>query len=302
MKTTTYLAMMVLLFAAVGCNGQTPEQKKKVEELEKMGAEAQGAADSILNTPEMKKLMQQVKEMGAAQQKANNAKDLSENKVNTQVNTDYLKDFTISKGSSKKFDTWQFGSAELYVIKYLPFGKDPETQYRVGSIRADGSFDFNMPENIRFETKISDFFKCPNVGSPPPATEYSNPNAGMVSKVVSVIQNGKRIGNISLASSRQQVYNFSPAHQFRGDLGYRLTWWYAEKTSSAKIVCNRIYDNYGEQFEMRIINKLEFKPGWNLVKIEVLEAHSPKFYKTLELSVVKSPPSDAKWVFQEIRL
>ena len=307
MKAKIYLTMCLMIFLIGSCNSQTPEQKKMMEEIEKKAAEAQLVADSIMNTPEMKKLIEQGKEIeaaGKAEREKRLAKEKKSSKIQaaTPLNTDYLKDFQISKGSAKKFDNWQFGSAELYVFKHLPFGKDPKTQYKVGSIGSDGNFDFAMPENINIENRISDFFKCPNVGSPPPKTEYSDSNILLGSRVVSVIQNGKRIGNISLATSRQQVYNFSPAHQFRGDPGYRLSWWYAEKESSANVICDRVYDNYGEKFEMRIIYNLEFKLGWNLIKTEVLEAHSPKFYKTQKHSIVTSTSSDAKWVFQEIRL
>ena len=114
MRTLIYLTAIFLVFS-MACKGQTPEQQKMIEDMEKKGLEAQRQYDSVMNSPQVKKIMQQTEAM-EAQAKIDRDKKTAEKQEKISKPNNPKKDYdeyVISKSNTKKFDNWSYGEADI---------------------------------------------------------------------------------------------------------------------------------------------------------------------------------------------
>ncbi|MGB5499874.1 MAG: hypothetical protein WBM77_13175 [Maribacter sp.] len=313
MRRPIYLATIFLVFS-MACKGQTPEQQKMIEDMEKKGLEAQRQYDSVMNSAQVKKIMQQAETM-EAQAKIDKDKRTAEKQEKNQQPNNPKKDFEgyiISKSNTKKFDNWSYGEADIMMGGFASRSTDPGYNKKIGTVKSDGSFDMQLPAKVTTRPGIKEdrWLGCGYFGGKG-NIDYSNSNTGVMNGYISIEINGQLIGRLSMASSVELVDGWNPMqHHYHDIPGYRLSWYYISNESSVKGQCVK-EERYGagKDFDITTVYDADFKTGWNLVKtlydgkrifIDWGEGEHNKhsYYKEKKITVVNAIPDDAKWVFE----
>ncbi|PVW13536.1 hypothetical protein DDV96_12830 [Marixanthomonas spongiae] len=266
-----------------------------------MGCKDTGSTEILIEdnvTHETKLGAPGIESNGQADFKVSAKKSKSLNQSNA-----HLKKYTITKTNQKKFESWKHGAATIFLVTQ-PYKRSNKQEIEIGRFQTDGTFGFNLPASVKTDRPIADFFKCE--GTAAVTTEYKAPKTGLVSAFFSIRKNENEIGLLSLATSRQQVYNNSPFGKYHGHSGYRLQFWYADANTGAYAVCNRnieATDNAEttKQIAITDIYDLSFNQGWNYVKTEIIENQlvgRVPYYKAKKHQVSPSLPDDVKWVFK----
>lgn len=314
MRTQLYLALLFLI-CSVGCKGQTPEQQKMIEDMEKKGMEAQRQYDSVMNSPQVKKIMQQTEAM-EAQAKIDRDKRNAEKQKNSQKSINpkkYFDKYVTSKSNTKKFANWSFGEADIVMTGLTKYQNDPGNKKKIGSVKADGSFDIQLPAKVVKHSGIKDdrWLGCGYFGGKG-KIDYSNSNTGVMIGYISIEINDQLIGRLYMASDIELIDKWNPLQYHYHDIpGYRLEWFYASGETSANGRCVK-ENRYGEgkDFDITTVYDVQLKPGWNLVKREFNgprifvdwgdgENNKHSYYKEEKITVVNELPGDAKWVFRK---
>ena len=217
----------------------------------------------------------------------------------------HLKKYSITNNSQKSFKEWKHGDASIFLVTQ-PYKRNNKEEIKIGQFHADGTFDFKLPVSVMLDRITSNFFKCEGTASAV-QTDYKSPSTGLVSAYFSIRKNENEIGLLSLATSRQQMYNNSPFGKYNGHPGYRLQLWFAETNTGAYIICKRnieATDNaeITKQIDITDVYDLSFNQGWNYVKTEIKEEQlvgNVPYYKAKKYTVEPSLPTDVKWVFKE---
>lgn len=307
MKANTKLVLGLLLTVGFVGNSQTAEQRKMMEEAEKKVAKAQRISDSIMNTPQMKAVMDQMKALEEVQQPKTTQKE--KQVVTPKSNDDFYWRNTTASDTHGKFAKWTGGKADFGIIGHqMKDGTGNYKFFKMGSISSDGKLAYDLPTAIQTRTTLSQNNNLTQ-GSflDFNSFEYTNGDSGFIgSFTLQVIRDGKPIGLITMGNSIKAARNLSaPCCSHLGDEGYRLYWTYA------KNACAMNYEgnwngkvNQGEvegEINVHHSYKLNFKPGWNIVKTESRGAQSVanvKYGKTRENYLVSEIPSDTKYFFQ----
>lgn len=226
--------------------------------------------------------------------------------TNTTSQSDaHLQKYSITHTNQKKFKAWKHGDATIFLVTQ-PYKRNNKQEIKVGKLHADGSFNFKLPASVNLDRSISKYFKCEGTASTV-QTEFKVPDTGLISAFFSIRKNENEIGLLSLATSKQQVYNNSPFGKYHGHPGYRLQLWFAEAESGAYAVCKRnieATDNAETTKQIDVIDvyDLSFSQGWNYVKTEIKENQlvgNVPYYKAKKYTVQPSLSSDVRWVFKE---
>ena len=230
MRTQLYLALLFLIFG-VGCKGQTPEQQKMIEDMEKKGMEAQRQYDSVMNSPQVKKIMQQAEAM-EAQAKIDRDKRTAEKQEKISKPTIPKKDFEgyiISKSNAKKIDNWSYGEADIFMSGFTSRSTDPGYNKKIGTVKADGSFNIQLPANVvvgRNGIIHNRWLRCGSFGDKG-KIDYSNPNTGVKEGHIGIEINDQLIGQLFMGSSLELIDGWNPLlHHYHDIPGYRLSWYY----------------------------------------------------------------------------
>ncbi|MGB5205602.1 hypothetical protein [Eudoraea sp.] len=314
MRTYFYLGLLFLIIS-VGCKGQTPEQKKMMEEIQKNGMEAQRQYDSIVNTPQMKKIAEQTKAF-EAQAKIDRDKRTAENQKKNQQPNNPKNDFNkyiTSKSNIKKLANWSFGEADIVMTGLTRDQNDPGNKQKIGIVKADGSFDIQLPVKVVTHSSIKDdrWLGCGYFGGKG-KIDYSNSNTGVMLGYISIEIDDQLIGRLYMASAIELIEGWNPLQYHYHDIpGYRLEWFYASEETSANGRCVK-ENRYGEgkDFDITTGYDVQLKPGWNLVKSEFEgprifvdwgdgENNKHSYYKEEKITVVNDIPDDAKWIFSK---
>lgn len=314
MRASVKYLVTAFLLVALSCKGQSPEQQKMMEDMEKKGMEAQRQYDSVMNSPQVKKIMQQTEAMEAQakidRDKRNAEKQKKIQKPNNPKSD--LEDYIISSSNTKKFDNWIYGEAKIVLVTWGP--SSMVVKHNLGTISSEGSFDIQLPEMIYTKantTKKNRWLSCGYFGDKG-TINYSNSNSGTVMPSIQIEKNDKLIGRLNIASAFELIDGWNPMlHAYHDIPGYRLEWYYVNGETSAKGQCiqeNRHGD--GKDFDLTKEYDLYLKQGWNLVKtayygerilIDWGEGQHNKhsYYKEEKITVVNTIPDDAKWVFSK---
>lgn len=142
--------------------------------------------------------------------------------------------------------------------------------------------------------------------------QYTNENTGFkLNAYLLVYQNEKQIGILTIGNSVKVTLNLlTMGDLYYGDEGYILSWVYAEEACGIKANENWNGDlsNTGTPLlvETNVMYDLSFKPGWNLVKTEVIGKYefpnAPEEdrsrYKKHVHTIVEAIPGDATYFFR----
>ena len=298
MKHRIYISIILIVFGVLFSYSQTKEEMEKIKRIQ----------DSMMNLPEMKAMMQQMKGMQDKQQ-AEKAKPKTVEKKTS--NDDWYWENTIAS-TNNKFDSWTGGEADI-TMAYK--GSNLST-FKIGAIKKDGSIVFNFPESVATKTSFDRqlgpqglFFDI--YGNVP--VNFNNKDAGFITNVsLLIMRNDKQIGNLTIGNSVRVTLNLN--HQSgvdSGDEGYILYWAYANESCGITLDQNwkgkvRKDGTNEKEVETNVNYNLHFKPGWNLVKTEVIGKYPLEHERGLERSwfknhkhtIISPLPNDAKYYYR----
>ncbi len=102
-------------------------------------------------------------------------------------------------------------------------------------------------------------------------TAISLTTIGMFS--IGSMEKQKLYGKFTYASDMEFAQDFLAFGQFKVRTGYQLDWMYVEEPASVKGTCSMesYAVNSEETYNFKSEYDLDFKPGWNIVKYEILE-------------------------------
>ncbi|APQ17568.1 hypothetical protein [Maribacter hydrothermalis] len=304
---STYRILPILLFF-IGCLGfsQTPEQQKMIDKALRM-------RDSIMECMNLEEMLQQAnaKEKNLEQKKNSNIN--AEPITNATKNEDkYWKNTLASENN--RFKNWHNGEADLVYNYRYDSQKDAVEYVKVGVITSDGSILLNPTMKVPVVQPLHNFKNSNNFFDihDSDVYQYSNGGAGFkLNSYILVYKNEKQIGILTIGNSVKVTRNLlTPGDLYFGDEGYLLSWVYVDEACSIKANENWKGDlsNTGTPLlvETSVSYDLSFKPGWNLVKTEIIGTHefpnAPEEdrsrYKKHEHTIVDTIPDEAIYFFR----
>lgn len=300
------ILIIVMLLSVQVVFAQTPEQQKMIEKAERM-------RDSILNSPEMKAVMQQAEVMKKKQK--SNTKTKQKTIPNVKAKYDKYWTNTLSSNNDTKLKGWNNGVAYLVFDYGYDQRKDKVQYVKVGLIKADGTIELNPRSKVPILKPLKDFKHSNKFFDihDPESYQLTNEDTGFkLNSYLLVYQNGVKIGTLTIGNSVKVTRNLLiPGDLYYGDEGYMLSWVYAEEACTLKANENFKGDlsNTGTPLivETNVTYNLIFKPGWNLVKTEVIGTYTfpdapeedRSRYKKHRHTVVSSIPEGATYFFRK---
>ncbi|MGB5664958.1 hypothetical protein [Eudoraea sp.] len=117
------------------------------------------------------------------------------------------------------------------------------------------------------------------------------------------IEDRKMYGSFMIVNNKDFAEGFRAFGKYENKKGYYLDWYYFEKAATVKGECSM--ESYALNQEESYIGKniydLNFKPGWNIVKYEVLELFEDRDGKTYEALVLwetlDEMPADVQYIY-----
>jgi hypothetical protein len=308
MKSTNRVLPILLFF--IGCMGfsQTPEQQKMIDRALKM-------RDSIMECMNLEEVLQQANEL---EERNDLAKKTKNNKTSPSIKTANSDDKywrnTLASTNNKILTNWHKGEANLVFNYGYDVRKDKVEYIKVGVIKENGTIDLNPLNKVPVLKPLNNFknsntfFDIHNQDS----YHFNNENSGFkLNTYILVYQNEKQIGILTVGNSEKVTLNLlTPGDLYFGDEGYILSWAYVDEACSIKANENWKGDlsNTGNPLliETNVTYDLSFKPGWNLVKTEVIGKYefpnAPEEdrsrYKIHEHTIVDTIPNEATYFFR----
>lgn len=287
-----YSILIGVLIVFIGCNNTTSSQTGSKTEVTN---QKKTASESPTQTTPEKSVVKQ----------------------NSQTNVQddwYWKNTQMS--TNNRFDTWEHGTVDLLMTyRYKQNSGNPET-IKVGQIDSGGNLQISLPKTIQTETKVSNIANLVFYDIQDMSTLRShNPNTGYFGKTtLQVVKNGMIIGNLTLGNSVRVTYNLTNQSTLTmGDEGYLISWVYVDKAASMKgteETKNTVRRDGTKPIEAEntVVYDLDYKPGWNLVKTEVIGSYPleherglpASWFKKHEHTVVPEIPEDAAYFFREL--
>ncbi len=283
----------LLLFSFLGFSIYGISQTTEEERIKKL-------QDSIINLPHMKAMFEanpQMKELVMQQLKAEQEQ---KQKVRTvqkvkpkNSNKGWYWENTIAS-TNNRFKEWSGGEADINMIYK---GSGFKT-FKIGVIKADGTIVFNLPNQVNTQTSLERqlgpqglIFDIYNKG----IANYTNKQSGFITNMsFPILQNGKHIGNLTIGNSVKVTKNLTTQSAIdSGDEGYILYWAYANEKCGINLNQNWNGEVRKDGTKTRTIQttvnyNLNFKPGWNLIKTEVIGKYQLEHERGLDKSWFKS--------------
>ncbi|SDM89152.1 hypothetical protein [Kriegella aquimaris] len=208
-----------------------------------------------------------------------------------------------TSGLDQKFRNWNIG--EVQIIAVSVFSNDlQKDRQNIGTIKANGSFDFQMPDSIKTWVPINVYGQdCENSEE----AVIKNPGVKIAWNRMFVFQNGKHIGELMPADPVKAAYNLNQGGINNGTLGHFYLWIYADGNASATIDCYKKMDmTDGKSFSYKNMPvedrfDLHYKKGWNIVQVENVDniwVGLTQHYLEREWKVVNELPNNTTWVFR----
>lgn len=297
----------------------TPEQQKQVEEAQKQADEAQRKAMEMMeNNPQYQEAMKMMQQAEEQRRQELMMEQLEVEKRQKDAAREHMKDFywrnKVASDKQGKFAEWSWGEVEIAYYdgkgKRGQYGNIPYESYALlGTISADGEVRIDLPPKVQTNRTIS-------TGLFPQMHEilndevtFSNPEAPFLwySYTLDVLKGGNKIGILYMGNSERTTHNLaSPADMKYGDEGYLLYWAYSGAACKANYskndpTVNHIEGEISKSIDQYTRVDLDFKPGWNLVKIEINGNHligQRTRWKWKMYSTIEKLPADARYYFK----
>ena len=251
--------------------------------------------------------------MDADEQKSNTSENNTTKKLSDTQDDWYWKN--TLKSTNNTFENWNEGSATLVIRHKLKQGETTPRTTTVGSINSEGVIAINHPEKMDTDTTLDNlgnfvFYDIQDLRN----INYNNGKTGYFSTtMLNVMQNGNIIGTLTLGNSVRVTYNLTNQSTLTmGDEGYLLFWTYVDEVSSMKGMETQITKMRRDgtntvEGQTEVVYNLNFKPGWNIVKTEIIGSYDLQHEKGLNASwfkkhkhdVVFEIPNDAVYYFRK---
>ena len=216
---------------------------------------------------------------------------------------------------SGKILDWDMGEALIVKPDFMGNSNEPERQ---GLINADGSFNIPLVEISDFNTdeqsdpegqwssrrlNLNEAFTCYSGD-----LQYENaaqPVANLSTMGVFELSDSsgrENIGFFMPVSSKEFASYFSSFGQENAVNGYTLDYYYVSQPAKISGSCSiESYVHSGENYIGTTHYELDLKPGWNLIKYEVVDLFTDKdgraYAKDVKYASLDALPSDASFVF-----
>lgn len=319
MKHLRTLSQSLFFFLLTISYSQTPEQQKHMENMEKQAAEAQQKAMEMMkDNPQFQEAL---KMMEAAEQQMEQEQNEKQSEIARSQKgsaNDHLKEFywrnKVASNTRGSFDSWRWGEVEIAYFdgkgKRGPYGKVPYEAYTiVGKISGSGNVVMDLPSEAETNRTISQGLFPEMHEMLNDEVNYTNPNAPFLwaGYRLDVLKDGETIGHLTIGNSERTTHNLaSPSDLKYGDEGYLLYWAYAAEPCMATFDKQNKNAKVNEGEVEKVISQhatghMNFKPGWNLVKIEVKGNHAignRTRWKSKSYTIVESTPDDARYYFR----
>jgi len=300
MRSHIFISTLTILFS-LSLFAQTPEQKKQMEE-------AQRKADSIMNSPMMKEMMAKTKAMQeefTKREKVKKALKKSKpktkpvakavNKVSKDTKDSFYWYNTIASNTNGEFSKWSYGSAKIRAA-FFDRKKKGYTYVPIGSISPNGQINMQLPSieigKLPFKPITTPFSEGDTVFYFD-HLNHTNPETKWVSTrfTLEVYQGDTVLGYLKMGNTIKPVVNLnSPCCIGKAGDGYTASWIYLTDSNSVK---GEADSNTGGE----IIHDMNFKQGWNLIKIEVSGTDKLNQWIHMKLTVLSNLPKDSKYYF-----
>ncbi|WP_165876073.1 hypothetical protein [Mariniflexile fucanivorans] len=299
-----------ILFVVSGLGfSQTPEQQKMIDKAIKM-------RDSIMQCIGLEEMLQQAnaQEKKLESDKKSNKREPSRIPKTTKNEDKYWKN-TLASDNDSKLKNWNYGEADLVFNYHYDAREDKLAYVKVGVIKADGTIELNPINKVPMLKPLKDFKDSNNFYDihNPASYQYTNEDAGFkLNAYLLVYQNDEQIGILTIGNSVKVTLNLlTPGDLYFGDEGYMLSWVFADQACA--IMANENWkgdlSNTGTPLlvETNVTYNLSFKPGWNLVKTDVIgrydfpnapEEDRSRYKKHAHTSIT-SIPEDATYYFRK---
>ena len=306
--------IILLIFGFHFTQAQSPEELEKIKHIQDSMMNLPQMKALLESNPEMKKaLMEQMKakQKGSQSQKRKIAPKSAANKSSSSDS--WYWENTIAS-TNNKFKNWSGGEADI-TMSYKGPGLNT---FIIGTIKADGNIVFNLPKSVTTKTSLTRqlgpqglFFDI--YGNAP--VNYSNKEAGFITNPsLPIMRNDKRIGNLTIGNSVRVTKNLTTQSGVdSGDEGYILYWAYANESCGITLDQNwkgevRKDGTNEKEVETNVNYNLHFKPGWNLIKTEVIGKYKLDHERGLDVSwfknhrhtIISSILSDAIYYYRAI--
>lgn len=226
---------------------------------------------------------------------------------------------SVAQDSIKgKIDNYSGDQAEIFTGIAQPI--------KIGSVDANGTFVIQLDD--QYKDKVLGSIEAENAKSskwktsiPSVQDSYGKCNNGEIDisggdqTMIPLSQLGvfsvanfeeqKLYGKIMYASSQEFARAMMSFGKFKANKGFQMDWYYFEEPASVKGSCSlEFYPSSDEKpFTQTSSYDLEFKPGWNMVKYEVLEVFTDKsgnqYIQKDHATVVQAMPKGTKVFFLE---
>lgn len=249
--------------------------------------------DSIMNLPQYKDMMQQMKAMEQKQEVSQKQEKKKKVVKKSASSDDWYWKNTIAS-TNNKFTNWTGGEADI-AMAY----KGPSLNtFKVGTIKTDGSIVINLPGSVITKTSLTRQFGPQGLfydiyGNAP--VSFNNKEAGFITNPsLLIMRNGEHIGNLTIGNSVKVTKNLTTQSGVdSGDEGYMLYWAYADENCGISL--NQNWEGKVRKDGTNTINvktqvnyELNFKPGWNLIKTEVIGKYPLQHERGLDVSWFKN--------------
>ena len=233
----------------------------------------------------------------------------------TQNNQDdwYWKNTIMSNNNI--FENWQEGPVKLVMTYRMKQNDTKPRTVTVGSIDAAGNIMINLPSDLKTETRLDNlgnlvFYDLQDISK----LEYENGKSGYFSNTtIQVEKNGATLGTLTMGNSVRTTYNLvNQSTLTLGDEGYLLYLAFVDDESSLKgsEIRNDKVRRDGTntiEAETTVIYELDFNPGWNYIKTEVIGKYdldherglNASWFKKHKHTVVPEMPKDAAYYFRK---
>lgn len=308
MKTEYKLLPVVLFFICCIGFSQTPEQQKMIDNAIRM-------RDSIMACMNLEEVLQQAdnqEKRQASVTKAANVKTIPGIDV-LKIEDKYWKN-TLASDMNTRLVNWKNGEADLVFNYNYDSRKDVVEYVNIGVIKPDGTIVLKPTSEVPNLKPLNNFKNSNNFYDIHDSDiyRYGNGDSGFIlNSYVLVYKNDKQIGMLTVGNSVKVTHNLGTAGDlYFGDEGYLLSWAYADEACSIKANEHWKGDlsNTGTPLvvETNVTYDLAFKPGWNLVKTEVIGEYTfpnapeedRSRYKKHEHTIVNTIPNDATYFFK----
>ena len=302
----------VLLIGSTALAQPTPEEQKKIEEAQKK------AMEIMKNNPQFKDAVKMMQDAEEQMRQERSREQLENEKRQKDANADHLNEFywrnKVVSDTKGNFSDWSWGEVAIgYYGGNGKRGADGKLAYEdykiVGSISSNGKVQMDFPSQVKNNRVISRGLFPEMLDFNANDAVYTNPEAPYLwyGYALSVLREGQKIGDLYIGNSERTTENLaSPAFVNRGDEGYLAYWVYSGEACHVTYDLNEpevklIVGETEEIVDRYVRVDLDFKRGWNLIKIEVNGNHSiggETRWKWKNYSLADAMPSDAKYYFK----